>query len=93
MHFLYWRPRFRMDRLCDLRSSCDLENVPIGSRSNARSGLRWSHARVVRLDGRVRERLRQAVEEPVMIEPVLGLVVAVGLGVYLLYTLLHPERF
>jgi len=26
-------------------------------------------------------------------EPILGLVVAVGLGLYLLYTLIHPEKF
>jgi len=26
-------------------------------------------------------------------EPIIGLVVAVGLGVYLLYTLIHPEKF
>jgi len=28
-----------------------------------------------------------------MSEPILGLVVAVGLGLYLLYTLIHPEKF
>jgi K+-transporting ATPase KdpF subunit len=28
-----------------------------------------------------------------MSEPIIGLVVAVGLGLYLLYTLLHPEKF
>jgi len=28
-----------------------------------------------------------------MTEPILGLVVAVGLGLYLLYTLIHPEKF
>ncbi|MBV8794509.1 MAG: K(+)-transporting ATPase subunit F [Hyphomicrobiales bacterium] len=26
-------------------------------------------------------------------EPIIGLVVAVGLGLYLLYTLIHPEKF
>jgi len=26
-------------------------------------------------------------------EPIIGLVVAVGLGIYLLYTLIHPEKF
>jgi K+-transporting ATPase KdpF subunit len=26
-------------------------------------------------------------------EPIIGLVVAVGLGFYLLYTLIHPEKF
>ncbi|WP_083858754.1 K(+)-transporting ATPase subunit F [Methylocystis sp. SC2] len=28
-----------------------------------------------------------------MFEPVIGLIVAVLLGVYLVYTLLHPEKF
>jgi K+-transporting ATPase KdpF subunit len=28
-----------------------------------------------------------------MSEPVIGLVVAIGLGLYLLYTLIHPENF
>jgi len=26
-------------------------------------------------------------------EPIIGLAVAVGLGLYLLYTLIHPEKF
>ena len=32
-------------------------------------------------------------EEAAMIEPIVGLIAAVGLGLYLLYTLLRPERF
>ena len=28
-----------------------------------------------------------------MTEPIFGLIVAVGLGLYLLYTLLRPEKF
>jgi K+-transporting ATPase KdpF subunit len=28
-----------------------------------------------------------------MIEPIAGLIAAVGLGLYLLYTLLRPEKF
>ena len=32
-------------------------------------------------------------EGRVMIEPIAGLIVALGLGVYLLFTLLHPEKF
>jgi len=28
-----------------------------------------------------------------MTEPVLGLVVAIGLAIYLIYTLLYPEKF
>ena len=26
-------------------------------------------------------------------EPIIGLAVAIGLGLYLLYTLIHPEKF
>jgi len=32
-------------------------------------------------------------EERRMIEPIFGLIVAVGLGLYLLYTLIRPEKF
>lgn len=32
-------------------------------------------------------------EEARMLEPLIGLAVALALGVYLLVTLLHPERF
>jgi len=28
-----------------------------------------------------------------MSEPIIGLVVAIGLGLYLLYTLIRPEKF
>jgi len=28
-----------------------------------------------------------------MSDPVIGLAVAIGLGVYLVYTLVHPEKF
>jgi K+-transporting ATPase KdpF subunit len=28
-----------------------------------------------------------------MVEPLIGLIVGVSLGVYLLYTLIHPEKF
>ena len=28
-----------------------------------------------------------------MSDPIIGLAVAIGLGVYLVYTLLHPEKF
>jgi len=28
-----------------------------------------------------------------MVEPIIGLIVGIGLGVYLLYTLIHPEKF
>lgn len=32
-------------------------------------------------------------EERIMFEPVLGLTVAIALGIYLLITLIRPERF
>ena len=32
-------------------------------------------------------------EDRAMTEPLIGLAVAVGLGAYLIYTLLHPEKF
>jgi len=28
-----------------------------------------------------------------MVEPIIGLIVGVSLGLYLLYTLIHPEKF
>jgi K+-transporting ATPase KdpF subunit len=38
-------------------------------------------------------RARSNACESAMIEPVVGLVVALALAVYLVITLLHPERF
>jgi K+-transporting ATPase KdpF subunit len=32
-------------------------------------------------------------EEGLMSDPIIGLIVAVGLGAYLIYTLVRPERF
>ncbi len=32
-------------------------------------------------------------EGKAMLEPILGLVVAVALGLYLVFTLIHPEKF
>jgi K+-transporting ATPase KdpF subunit len=32
-------------------------------------------------------------EEKVMLEPIIGLIVGVSLGGYLLYTLIYPEKF
>jgi K+-transporting ATPase KdpF subunit len=32
-------------------------------------------------------------EEAPMFEPILGLVVALALGLYLVFTLIHPEKF
>ena len=42
----------------------------------------------------VRERMRAALARPGgFMEYIVGLIVAVGLGVYLFYALLRPERF
>jgi K+-transporting ATPase KdpF subunit len=37
--------------------------------------------------------LRPTVRRIAMTEPVIGLIVAISLGVYLLYTLIRPEKF
>jgi K+-transporting ATPase KdpF subunit len=37
--------------------------------------------------------MQPTVRSIAMIEPVIGLIVGIGLGVYLLYTLIHPEKF
>jgi K+-transporting ATPase KdpF subunit len=37
--------------------------------------------------------LQPIVRSSAMIEPIIGLIVGVSLGVYLLYTLIHPEKF
>ena len=44
-------------------------------------------------DDRLRRGSPSALRRPTMIEPIFGLIVAVGLGLYLLYTLLRPEKF
>jgi len=47
----------------------------------------------VRDPDRLRRVLRKSLRGSAMAEPILGLVVAVCLGAYLVYTLLHPEKF
>jgi K+-transporting ATPase KdpF subunit len=42
---------------------------------------------------RLRQRAQKRLGEGEMFEPLLGLAVAVALGIYLLITLLKPERF
>jgi K+-transporting ATPase KdpF subunit len=37
--------------------------------------------------------LRTIVRRIAMTEPIIGLIVGISLGVYLLYTLIHPEKF
>ena len=48
---------------------------------------------VLRADGRLRHRLQQNARRIEMTEPLIGLVVGALLGVYLLYTLIYPEKF
>jgi K+-transporting ATPase KdpF subunit len=37
--------------------------------------------------------LRPTVRRIAMTEPIIGLIVGISLGIYLLYTLIHPEKF
>ena len=59
----------------------------------ARRHLRGCGARVLRSDEPLRLRLRTALKETFVFEPVIGLAVAALLAVYLVYTLIRPERF
>ena len=59
----------------------------------ARSYLPRPWRRAFRPDGPLRARLCAPLTEPDMTEPIVGLSVAVLLGIYLVYTLLHPEKF
>jgi len=58
-------------------------------------GCRVHSARIRghRPDGGLRHGSPSALRRRAMIEPIFGLIVAVGLGLYLLYTLLRPEKF
>ncbi|MBV1708089.1 MAG: K(+)-transporting ATPase subunit F [Hyphomicrobiales bacterium] len=50
-------------------------------------------ARPDRPDGSLRQGADPRLKEPAMFEPVLGLIVAILLGIYLVFALLNPERF
>jgi K+-transporting ATPase KdpF subunit len=47
----------------------------------------------LRPDGPLRRCLRPIVRRIAMTEPIIGLIVGISLGVYLLYTLIRPEKF
>jgi K+-transporting ATPase KdpF subunit len=47
----------------------------------------------LRSHGRLCARMHTSLKELDMVEPLIGLVAAILLGVYLVYTLLHPEKF
>ncbi|MFX5611363.1 K(+)-transporting ATPase subunit F, partial [Acinetobacter baumannii] len=64
-----------------------------GGLNHARSHLPRNRSRAVRADGALRRRLRPHLKEATMFEAILGLVVAAGLAVYLVVTLLYPEKF
>ncbi|MBY6241562.1 K(+)-transporting ATPase subunit F [Methylosinus sp. Sm6] len=84
--------KIRIAPLCALhayrRRIVDLET------DHARSRLCRPRRLSVRADGPLRARLRAPLKrERTMFEPIIGLSVAVLLGAYLVYTLLHPEKF
>jgi K+-transporting ATPase KdpF subunit len=60
---------------------------------HGRACLPHPRALLFRPDGPLRRRLRSIARSAAMIEPIIGLIVGVSLGVYLLYTLIHPEKF
>jgi K+-transporting ATPase KdpF subunit len=62
--------------------------------TRVRSHLRQSRRFSLYPNGHIRARLPASLKkEREMYEPLIGLGVAVLLGVYLVYTLLHPEKF
>ena len=48
---------------------------------------------VHRAGGALRQSLDPRLKEAAMFEPLLGLIVAILLGIYLVFALLNPERF
>ena len=64
-----------------------------GGPRHGRHHLYWRWARVLCSDGRLRRRLRPIVRSRNMTEPIIGLIVGISLGAYLLYTLIYPEKF
>jgi K+-transporting ATPase KdpF subunit len=76
--------------------------IPFGAKSSRQAAKERAH---VRGDfpcrgpwpDRRHDPLRQSTDarltEPKMFEPILGLIVAVLLGIYLVFALLNPERF
>ena len=60
---------------------------------HARSCVRRARICAHRADGALRRRLAAPLGVQTMTEPIIGLAVAVMLGLYLLYTLIRPEKF
>lgn len=60
---------------------------------HARSCVRRARICAHRADGALRRRLAAPLGVQTMTEPTIGLAVAVMLGLYLLYTLIRPEKF
>jgi K+-transporting ATPase KdpF subunit len=80
-----------MDRLCASGANALVINQE--ALRHGRSCLPRHRDSVLRPDGSLRQRLRPIVRRNAMVEPIIGLIVGVSLGVYLLYTLIRPERF
>lgn len=66
---------------------------PFAKVQHARSSLRRAQPRFFRGAGRLCARSQPSLREDAMFEPILGLVATLGLGVYLVVTLLFPEKF
>jgi len=60
---------------------------------HARSHLRRDRRAFDRAHVALRRRLPPSLKERAMVEPIIGLLVGVLLGAYLLYTLIYPEKF
>jgi K+-transporting ATPase KdpF subunit len=70
-----------------------LRNSPVGA-THVRSQLRKFRRFSLYHNGHICARLPATLKkEREMYEPIIGLCVAILLGVYLVYALLHPEKF
>ena len=67
--------------------------VSLHGGQDARSRVPAASAGRLRLDGGLRCLVRETLRGNAMTDPILGLLVAIGLGVYLVFTLLRPEKF
>ncbi|MGO9428024.1 K(+)-transporting ATPase subunit F [Rhodoblastus sp.] len=68
-------------------------NMNLKGGSHDRPWLHCSRPVSARRPGALRQSPDAGLREISMFEPLLGLAVAIGLGVYLIFALLNPERF
>jgi K+-transporting ATPase KdpF subunit len=68
-------------------------SVNLEASCHGRRCLSSDRGSVSRPDGPLRRCLRPIVRRIAMTEPIIGLIVGISLGVYLLYTLIRPEKF